>query len=485
MITAYVSEEPFRDDAIALIRAFYPEETVITKLSGPGEGDVLSVKVIRDGDDREPLEVRLDRGVRYTKTERRNEFKKRLYTGLSAKTGRSLPWGALTGVRPTRLAMRELERGRDRKEAEDALQRSFFVSPEKAALAVRIAVRELKILSRLPFGEGYSVYIGIPFCPSRCLYCSFSSYPIGAMRDMEEAYLKALYREIDFAATVFPERIPDTVYIGGGTPTALSEESLEDLLGYVNQKLNADRIAEFTVEAGRPDSINREKLRIMKAHGVSRICVNPQTMNDETLKTIGRAHSAAQVREAFDLARQEGFDNINMDIILGLPGEGEEEIRHTMEEIVKMKPDDLTVHSLAVKRASRLAEERERVFEIGLHNTDEMMSIAASGACGIGLTPYYLYRQKNIAGNFENTGYAREAGKEEGGRGTEGLYNILMMEEVQPIIACGAGTVSKMIRPDPGSTDGKHITRCDTLKEVGPYIERVGEMIERKRRLFL
>ncbi|MCR4907710.1 MAG: coproporphyrinogen dehydrogenase HemZ, partial [Lachnospiraceae bacterium] len=254
MITAYVNEEAFRDDACALLRAFYPGETVVTELSSSEFSKALSVRIIRDGDETGQLEVSIDNRSNYTKTGLRNEYKRRLYQCLSAKTGRTLPWGALTGVRPTRLAWRELERGKDPGEASEILQRSFFVSAGKADLAVRIAMRERRILSRFPFGRGYSVYIGIPFCPSRCFYCSFSSYPIDGMRDMEEAYLTALFKEIEFAAAAFPERILNTVYIGGGTPTALSARSLDRLLDYVNQTLHAGKTEEFTVEAGRPDS---------------------------------------------------------------------------------------------------------------------------------------------------------------------------------------------------------------------------------------
>lgn len=226
---------------------------------------------------------------------------------------------------------------------------------------------------------------------------------------------------------------------------------------------------EFTVEAGRADSITRDKLRVMKEYGVTRISVNPQTMNQETLDLIGRRHTVEQVEEAFRLAREEGFTNINMDLILGLPGETREHVEHTIEEVKRLHPDSLTVHSLAIKRASKMSLWIEKNGIETLHNTDETMEIAALGAAEMGMKPYYLYRQKNMSGNFENVGYASE--------GNYGIYNILIMEEKQTIMALGAGTISKAVYPD------GRIERCDNVKDVALYMEKIDEMIERKRKL--
>ena len=281
-------------------------------------------------------------------------------------------------------------------------------------------------------------------------------------------------------ADAFEGKTLDTIYVGGGTPTTLLPDQIDELLGYVHKKLDTSRVKEFTVESGRPDSITREKLQAMKRQGCDRISVNPQTMRDETLKLIGRQHNVAQLIDSFHMAREEGFDNINMDIILGLPGETSEDVRYTMDEIKKLGPDDLTVHSLAIKRGSRLAEilkEKEiRGFSqkgdvASFNNTEEMMKIAAFGAGDMGLTPYYLYRQKNISGNFENTGYAAP--------GKAGIYNILINEEVQSIVALGAGTVTKRVY----GYDGR-IERCDNVKDVRLYMEQIDEMINRKRELF-
>ena len=285
-----------------------------------------------------------------------------------------------------------------------------------------------------------------------------------------DGYLEAVFKEIDYVANAYKDKILDTVYIGGGTPTTLEADELDELITKVKSEFNFENVKEFTVEAGRADSITYEKLMVLKKHDVTRISINPQTMKDETLKIIGRRHSVEQVIEAFKMARDIGFDNINMDIILGLPGEMEEDVTYTVEEIKKLMPDSLTVHSLAIKRASRL---HEWIIQNGiatLNNTDKTMDIAANAAKEMDLKPYYLYRQKNMSGNFENVGYAKE--------GKEGIYNILIMEEKQTIVALGAGSITKVVLPD------GRIERCDNVKDVGLYIEKIDEMIERKKSLF-
>jgi oxygen-independent coproporphyrinogen-3 oxidase len=285
-----------------------------------------------------------------------------------------------------------------------------------------------------------------------------------------DAYLDALIREIRETSGLMKDRILDTVYIGGGTPTTLEPDQLDRLLTAIETWFPMDRIQEFTVEAGRPDSITAEKLRTLRRHKITRISVNPQTMKEETLKIIGRRHTVDQTVEAFRLARQEGFDNINMDIILGLPEETPEDVAETIRRIEALDPDSLTVHSLAVKRASRLQQWIEQNGFSALNNTDESMRIAAEGAARMDMVPYYLYRQKNMSGNFENVGYARE--------GKYGIYNILIMEETQSILALGAGSISKAL------FENGRIERADNCKDVATYIETIEEMIARKRRLF-
>ena len=277
-------------------------------------------------------------------------------------------------------------------------------------------------------------------------------------------------KEIDFWSETYKDRPLNTIYIGGGTPTSLSAEQLEDLITYVKGKFDLSHLLEFTVEAGRADSITGEKLEVLYKHGVSRISVNPQTMKQDTLQIIGRRHTVEQVVEAYRLAREIGFENINMDLILGLPGEQEEDVQNTIDRVVELAPDSLTVHSLAIKRASKLSQ---WIVENGvktLRNTDETMKIADGGAKKLGMDPYYLYRQKNMSGNFENVGYAKP--------GKYGLYNILIMEEKQTIVALGAGSISKVVLPD------GRIERCDNVKDVALYIEKIDEMLERKAKLF-
>ena len=324
-------------------------------------------------------------------------------------------------------------------------------------------------MSKIHYQGGYSLYIGIPFCPSTCLYCSFTSYPIAAYREKVERYIDCVIREMKYVAQAYRGKILDTVYIGGGTPTTLEPEQLDRLLDSLKSLFDFSTVQEFTVEAGRADSITADKLEVLRRHGVSRISVNPQTMKQETLDIIGRKATVEQVAEAYGLAREAGFDNINMDLILGLPGEDEADVRRTVDRVVDLAPDSLTVHSLAIKRASRLNQWIQEHGIETLRNTDETMEIAAAGAKALDMHPYYLYRQKNMSGNFENVGYARE--------GKYGLYNILIMEEQQTIVALGASSITKRVYPD------GRIERCENVKEVALYLEKIDEMIERKRRL--
>ena len=397
-------------------------------------------------------------------------FKRFLYRTLCEVTGKTLPWGNLTGIRPTKIAYGLLDEGKSHEEILGFLQEKHYVSEEKALLSIDIAERERELLKDVHYEGGYSLYIGIPFCPTTCLYCSFTSYPIAAYRKQVDAYVDCVIKEMEYTAKKYAHKILDSVYIGGGTPTTLEAEQLDRLIGRLKELFDFSTVKEFTVEAGRADSITGEKLEVLYKHGVSRISVNPQTMKQETLDIIGRRATVEQVLEAYKLAREVGFDNINMDLILGLPGELEEDVQNTIDRVVELNPDSLTVHSLAIKRASRLNQWIQENGVSMLHNTDETMRIAAEGAKKLGMEPYYLYRQKNMSGNFENVGYARE--------GKLGLYNILIMEEKQTIVALGAGSITKLVLPD------GRIERCDNVKDVALYIEKIDEMIQRKEELF-
>lgn len=409
--------------------------------------------------------------------EKKKIVTKMVYRFLSEKTGQEMAWGMLTGVRPTKLAMHQMENGMNEAQAKAFLQEVYCVSEKKARLAVDIACREKALLSKLDYLNGFSLYVGIPFCPSICSYCSFSSSPIDVWNPRMDDYLKALCIELHHIAKETEGKTLNTIYIGGGTPTTLTAKQLEKLLNVVDELfLNEERgaeLLEYTVEAGRPDSITKEKLEVICSHPVTRISVNPQTMQQKTLDLVGRKHSAQAVKDIFHLARELGFDNINMDLIAGLPGENAEDMRDTLRQIEELSPDSLTVHSLAIKRAARMAQEQP-VRDLHTEIT-EMVEDAAKTAEKLGLVPYYLYRQKNIAGNFENVGYAK-ADK-------AGIYNILIMEEKQTIYAAGAGATTKIVLPEKIKTEnGKetNLIRIENVKNIEEYIARIDEMIKRK-----
>ncbi len=467
-------------DVHSLVKAFFPGEdvSVVPEESGlqkqdisiyvstpdVADGDIVSGFIRITADDLTDECTYNDIG----RAELKSLLKRSLYGVLAKKTNILLPWGTMTGIRPTKVATGMIEKGASDGQIAQHMRSLYLCSEEKIALATSIAHTEEKILKSLLPG-GYSLYVGIPFCPSTCLYCSFTSYPIATWRSRTDEYLTALKRELDYFAHHYRERCCDSIYIGGGTPTTLTEGQLEDLIGYIRAGFDTSHLREFTVEAGRPDSITAGKLDALKRSGVSRISINPQTMNEKTLRLIGRAHSVEDVYRAYDEAKRAGFDNINMDLILGLPGEDEDDVAYTFERIKGFAPASLTVHSMAVKRASKM---RDYIAEHGVvsRNTQEMMNIAADAARSLGLEPYYLYRQKNMAGNFENVGYALP--------GSYGIYNIIIMEEVSDIAAAGAGTISKRV------FDDKRIERSANVKDAAMYIDRIDDMIERKRTLF-
>lgn len=394
-----------------------------------------------------------------------------IYRLLSDYTGRKLPWGTLTGIRPTKIVFSWLLDGMTEEEVEDKFCDTYLATRQKARVCTQVAKKEHEVLGRITYEDEYSIYIGIPFCPTTCLYCSFTSFPLARFSDRVENYLKALYKEMAYVADAYKNRKLTTVYIGGGTPTSLTASQMNELLTKIEETFDLSLVREFTVEAGRPDSITRDKLEAIKAHPVTRISINPQTMNDETLKLIGRAHTVEETIDAFHLAREVGFDNINMDIITGLPGEDITHVEKTLHDIFQLKPESLTVHSLAIKRAAILNREMEQYRSQVKGSTDEMLQLVDKTAQEMGMNPYYLYRQKNIPGNLENIGYAVE--------GKESLYNILIMEEKQDIIAMGAGASTKCVYlPE------NRIERSENVKNVDHYIERIDEMIGRKKTLF-
>lgn len=480
MFAVEINKENYEYDVYALVKAFWPEETVrvVTpqmseaKKAEAADSVRMRINIRQTGaalwiDGREYEFQSQDEGQNQVGF--KQGFKQFFYQILCRETKKELPWGNLTGIRPTKIAYGLLEEGRTEEEIMTFLKRQHFVSEEKSRLSIGIARREMELLADIHYNKGYSLYIGIPFCPTTCLYCSFTSFAISACRGLVESYIDCVIREMEFVARQYKDKILDTVYIGGGTPTTLEPEQLNRLISRLRELFDFSRVKEFTVEAGRADSITKDKLEVLYRHGVTRISINPQTMKQETLDFIGRKHTVEQVLWAYQMARDTGFDNINMDLILGLPGETQQDVQNTIDSILPLAPDSLTVHSLAVKRASRLSQWIQENGVETLHNTDETMRIAARGAEQLGMEPYYLYRQKNMSGNFENVGYAVP--------GKFGLYNILIMEEKQTIAALGAGSITKVVYPD------GRIERCENVKDIKLYLEKIDEMIERKKEL--
>lgn len=468
MIYIKISDMDFYDDAVVLIKSFYPR-TEVMQYQEQAEQTCTAQDIV--------IEPEVPEKDGRSKKELHEAFKCTLYTKLSAQLNKTLPWGYLTGVRPSKIAYTLLEKGADREQILEEFTKKHLVSEKKAQLALQVAQTEKSILEKMDYKNGYSLYIGIPFCPTTCLYCSFTSYSLAAYQSKVQPYLEALLKEMKYVSEAMRGRRLDTVYFGGGTPTTLSAGQLDMLLTELERQFDLSACRELTVEAGRPDSITYEKLCVLKAHHVDRISINPQTMNQQTLDLIGRRHTVEQIEEAFALAGKAGLDNINMDMILGLPGENKEMVQHTLEKIKALAPESLTVHSLAIKRAAALNIWREKYLDLQMDNSDEIVSMAADYAHQMGHQPYYMYRQKNMAGNFENVGYSKP--------GLECIYNILIMEEKQTIIAMGAGASTKIVfqNETEGGQAGR-IERIENVKDVTNYIQRIDEMIERKRKFF-
>lgn len=397
-------------------------------------------------------------------------IKRSIFKVLSELYDTYVPWGILTGIRPVKIVHSLLDEGLSEFEIRQNLKDNYLIKDEKIDLALDIAKRERVFIYPIDKNK-ISLYVSIPFCPTRCVYCSFPSNPMKQFGHLRENYVKAIVKEIKGLAKLLKEtnKEIETLYIGGGTPTTLEAEQLDDLIKSLFIELDLTKIKEFTVEAGRPDTITREKLEVMKKHNVTRISINPQTMNNETLVKIGRDHNVDDIVRCFNMARELGFNNINMDIILGLVDENVEMVRNTLERIKELSPESLTVHTLAIKRASTLKENLDKYELTRYEEMISMINLSMEYAKSMGLNPYYMYRQKHMLGNLENIGYAKE--------GFECIYNIQIMEEKQSNLAVGAGAISKYVY-----VDEDRIERTDNVKNVEIYIDRVDEMIERKEK---
>ncbi|MBE3554125.1 MAG: coproporphyrinogen dehydrogenase HemZ [Thermicanus sp.] len=394
-----------------------------------------------------------------------------LLRALTSYTGIVQPWGILVGVRPLKLYHKMLEKGMKKEDIHERLISEYGLLPEKVREMERIADRQLQVLPDLYHLSGeVSLYIGIPFCPTKCAYCTFPAYALQGKQGSVDAFLAALLEEIKVMGTWLTERkVPvTTLYVGGGTPTSLSADELDLLLSILAEVLPfREKLKELTVEAGRPDTITPEKIEVMKRWRVDRISINPQTFTQATLKAIGRHHTVEETLSAYRLARSMGMGNINMDLIIGLPGEGMAEYKKSLLHIEELMPDSLTVHTLSFKSASTMTQKREKYSVASAEEVSRMIRYTEEWTERHGYHPYYLYRQKNILGNQENVGYALP--------GKESLYNILIMEERQTIIGLGCGASSKMISPTSG-----RIFRFANPKEPKVYVEHYRDYLEKK-----
>lgn len=407
--------------------------------------------------------------ARFDDREAEREIAALLFLCFAEITGYAPKWGIVTGIRPARLYSSVVRELGSESAAKEYFKSKFFVNDEKISLCAETYRGEEEII-KLSEKDSFSLYISVPFCPTRCSYCSFVSHAVEKAEKLIPEYVEYLCREIKETSRIAKENNLKltTVYMGGGTPTTLSAEQLTQVLNLVRESFDFSSVREFTVEAGRPDTITREKLIALKKCGVDRISINPQTMCDEVLENIGRAHTAKQTVEAFYLAREVGFDNINMDLIAGLPGDSFETFKATLEKILKLDPESVTVHSLSMKRASRMnISGNFPEIEVG-RVADKMVAFARESLTENGIFPYYMYRQSKTVGNLENVGYAK--------KGRECLYNVYIMDETHTILACGASAVTKLRQPD-----GDYIERIFNFKYPYEYINRFDELMGRKK----
>lgn len=467
----YVKNHNFHFELENLTRLFFPNEkiTVIRDFSEPQPpciytevSDKITISVNIGSFNKSETAVK-----KFTDDDNELVSAQLLYKLLCDFTGLTQPWGILTGVRPVKL-LRRLAEESSEEQAVKKFEKDFFVSNEKIALSRETEHNERKILE-LSKPESFSLYVGIPFCSSRCSYCSFVMASIERAEKLIEPYTKLLCEEIKRTAEIANKlglRL-ETVYFGGGTPTTLSAKQLDTVLRTVNKSFDMSTCREFTVEAGRPDTIDIAKLFALKENKVDRISINPQTVNDEVLKTIGRKHTAQQFFDAFELARKCGFDNINTDLIAGLPTDTPESFKNSLDSIVRLNAECITVHTLCMKRASRLTTEGVTLDLQQARDAREMLAYTQNILGQNEYIPYYMYRQSRMVGNLENVGWSK--------KGFESLYNVYVMDETHTILACGSGGVTKLKRNDPD-----YLERIFNFKYPYEYIDRFDELIQRK-----
>ncbi len=363
---------------------------------------------------------------------------KAIFAAGKKMLGHTPPWGILTGVRPAKVASGLLYAEKGIIKSKRIMRDEYFLNPQKAALAVSVASNEIKVLKKLP-KNACSIYISIPFCPSRCAYCSFVSYTTPRLLSLIDDYLTAMISELRDTFQIIENSglTLSTIYIGGGTPTTLTPVQLKRLLSEISAHTDTGKLLEFTLEAGRPDTITEEKLKLAKEYGVTRVSVNPQTLNNDILREIGRKHTAEQFYSAYAIAKKSGIRDINVDLIAGLPGDDFKNFSETMDKIIELAPTNITVHTFSVKKAADALKNNSNIYSATGGDSAKCVSYSQIKTKFAKYKPYYMYRQKNTVGNLENVGYSIE--------GHEGLYNIFMMEETQTIFAVGAGAVTKLV----------------------------------------
>lgn len=400
-----------------------------------------------------------------------------LFAAGKEMLGHIPPWGILTGIRPAKIAGSLIRSGNGILKSKRILRDEFFLNPQKAALAVSVASNEMRLLKKIP-DNTCSIYISIPFCPSRCAYCSFVSYTTPRLLSMIDEYLDAIITDLEYTADTINKlgMKVSSVYIGGGTPTTLNAYQLEKLLKKVNDIVNVEELLEFTLEAGRPDTITREKLEVAKKLGVTRISVNPQTLDDDILREIGRKHTVEDFYNAYNIAKEVGIRDINVDLIAGLPGDDFKNFSETLDRIIELKPTNITVHTFCVKKAADVLRNNSNIYTLSGTDATKSVSYSQLKTKFAGYKPYYMYRQKNTVGNLENVGFSLE--------GHEGMYNIFMMEETQSIFAVGAGAVTKLVyHKDKYRTDTV-IERIFNPKYPYEYLRETPEGGKEKNKVF-
>lgn len=483
LILAYHNIAGLEYDIYGLIKAFCPEYTVKTQqtvrqdsFAYGGAKDVWEIYLLDENlkiscfERMEGVPKRFEKSFCFSydpniRISKKNLLKRYLYEALKEKYNKELPWGTLTGIRPVKLIAKIWQDVQNYDKSLKIIKRDYLISDEKSRLSLDIAIRQREILEQID-DNTYSLYISIPFCASICSYCSFPSGLYSRASVFIEEYMNCLCKELEVVSRAVGKE-PITVYIGGGTPSVLEHPYLIRLFECLDKNFNMDKVRELTFEAGRPDSMDEELFRLLKNYPVGRLSINPQTMNDSTLKLIGRKHTGSDIVHAFELANKYGFDNVNSDLIIGLPNETERELEYSLTELLKLNIKSLTIHSLSIKKGSGLKEKADSYHYIINHNMEKLSELCTKRISACGMKAYYLYRQKDIAGNLENIGYSEE--------GFEGLYNILILEEKHNIIGVGAGAVTKKVfhKED-------RILRLPNIKDAKLYIERFDEALNKK-----